>query len=189
MQHSKDAIHQQATKNLLEISRQLYGNDIAEEAYTMALSPVTRVVKFQKLQKLTQKLSDIASPITACASGCSYCCYQATSVSEVEARAISKLTGRRYLKPEDTDVFEDRKKYEGVPCTFLVNGKCSIYSERPIICRTHINASNVVEICKVGSGTSQEVPYLDTSVLTIPIGLICGVEFHDIRDWFPKELS
>lgn len=188
---SKEEIQEQAYSNLDKFANSIeaQGFNPWRDAMRAAIAPKSQIVKFQLLKEISQRISDIGSPITACGSGCNYCCYQAVSVSELEVRAISKLTGRKYTKPKNTSVHEDRKKYLGVPCTFLDKGRCSVYEERPLICRTHLNLSNVNEICKVGNDLSHDVPYLDTSALTPAIGLICGVDFHDIRDWFPKEIS
>lgn len=188
---TKEEIQVQAYSNLDKFARSIdaRGFNPWSSAMRVAVSAKSQVMKFQSLKEIATKISQIGSPITACGSGCNFCCYQSVSVSELEVRAISKLTGRSYVKPENTSVHEDRQKYLGVPCTFLDKGQCSVYEERPIICRTHLNLSNVNEICKVGDDLSPDVPYLDTSALLPAIGLICGVDFHDIRDWFTKEKS
>ena len=155
------------------------------EAKVAAFSVAPVQVKFQKLQAITSKISEMVSPKTACRNGCSYCCYQAVSISEIEAKAISKFIGKEYTKPNYSNVYENRNKYRGVACPFLKNGKCGVYEQRPLICRTHINLSQFSEICKVGSD-EMLVPYLDTTALDQPIIKVCG-EFNDIRHWFPKE--
>ena len=188
---TKEEIQVQAYSNLNKFVRiaEATGFNPWKSAAQAATSTKSQIMKFQSLKDITSKISQIGSQLTACSSSCNYCCYQSVSVCELEASAISKLTGRSYTRPKNTSVYEDRQKYMGVPCTFLDKGRCSIYEERPIICRTHLNLSNVNEICKVGNNLSSNVPYLDTSPLLSAIGLICGVEYHDIRDWFPKEKS
>lgn len=186
MNYSRELVDKEAMSNLAGIAQKLQDLDPETSAFQVATSERSQVAKFQSLQRITQSVSEIATQSTACKKGCSYCCYQSVSVCELEARAISKLTGRIYKKPEYTSVFKDRQMYRGDPCTFLSNGKCSIYAERPIICRTHVNMSCIAELCDV-TGLDQDVPYLNMSSLTLSIGLICGVEFHDIRHWFPKE--
>ena len=189
MPQTKEEIHSQALANLHTISTRMEGLSPWHSAMQVAVSHKTQIAKFQNLKQIATKISEIGAPLTACKNGCSYCCYQAVSVSELEARDISKLTGRRYVKPQVTDIKEDRQRFAGVPCVFLEKGQCSIYEARPLICRTHLNLSNNKDICKIGDPLSHDVPYLDTSPLNLPITLICGGEFHDIRYWFPKDCA
>lgn len=66
-----------------------------------------------------------------CASGCDMCCmdYRIFPVEffsildELKSRAVA-------IKPETGDLNDE-------DCVFLKNHKCTIYSSRPIICRTH----------------------------------------------------
>lgn len=75
----------------------------------------------------------------ACAPGCESCCHQQLSVFEVEAarirRALSALEDRdpglRQRVREQAAVLDDPR------CALLVEGRCSIYAERPLICRSH----------------------------------------------------
>lgn len=93
-----------------------------------------------------------SSPEAACHKGCSYCCYNQVSVSQVEAAylgfyMLSKLNQAEIADLEKrVDEFSrsaGKMKSKGVvsatheqPCIFLVNGNCSIYSARPFACRS-----------------------------------------------------
>jgi len=62
-----------------------------------------------------------------CKKGCFKCC-TIESISQVEAHVI------RLQMAEETVAFQNDDMFF---CPFLVNGTCSIYKARPIICRTH----------------------------------------------------
>lgn len=64
----------------------------------------------------------------ACAPGCSTCC-ELPSVNYLEAYIIVCAT--RNNKKKDAAVCKTG------PCPFLDNDCCSIYTSRPLICRTH----------------------------------------------------
>jgi uncharacterized protein len=63
-----------------------------------------------------------------CRAGCSLCC-QSFKILPVEYDSIKIL-----LKEQVFNINKHAKKTE---CKFLVNKECSIYENRPIICRTH----------------------------------------------------
>lgn len=63
----------------------------------------------------------------ACHEGCGICC-ELQSVNLLEAYSIYSALRHKAKKTES-----EKKK----PCVFLVNDTCSIYSSRPVICRTH----------------------------------------------------
>lgn len=92
------------------------------------------------------------SPEVACISGCSYCCHSQVNVIPIEALIIAALieTDFSYNQkgslrdgisrtrsmtngktPEETYALKD-----DLPCLFLTKGKCSIYKNRPSICRS-----------------------------------------------------
>lgn len=80
-----------------------------------------------------------------CTKGCSHCCIAGLSVFSWEADLIVKsfmalpeqekadLKKIWKLKPQPFTNVEGEKD---LPCAFLFEGSCSIYKQRPIICRT-----------------------------------------------------
>ena len=86
----------------------------------------------------------------ACRRGCSFCCYEAVSISSVEAQAIASHV-TQLPESERTPLLAKLKSYaqriqavgekrmfkERVPCPFLSteDGTCTIYSIRPYACR------------------------------------------------------
>lgn len=93
-----------------------------------------------------------------CGRGCTDCCHQIFSITEVEAAAISRLVkmvtpqarenlesnARAYL-PRRQEILRQHgyirawghlpKPETRLACPALINGECAIYSERPIVCR------------------------------------------------------
>ncbi len=94
-----------------------------------------------------------------CHLGCTGCCQQHLSVFDVEADALRELLGR--LPSATRERLRDRARAAlareadladvppplatefppnpetTVPCPALVDGACSVYDARPVICRTH----------------------------------------------------
>ena len=68
-----------------------------------------------------------------CAEGCVACCHVELSVCRVEADRI-----REHVRASEArDVLAERasKDTDG-ECVMLVDGRCAIYSARPLVCRT-----------------------------------------------------
>lgn len=74
-----------------------------------------------------------------CAAGCDRCCHQRFSVFEVEAAPIRGALAELALRDP---ALRDRIRRQGhdpdaSACALLVDGRCSVYAERPLICRSH----------------------------------------------------
>lgn len=75
-----------------------------------------------------------------CAAGCDACCHVRIGVFAVEAAPIRQALARlaatdpalrtRVRVQADDPAHQDR-------CALLVDGRCAIYAERPLICRSH----------------------------------------------------
>ncbi len=116
----------------------------------------------------------------SCHQGCGACCRQAASISPSEARGLARLVAA--MPPERRAVIEARfaaaraatapilatalddtaaagtEKFGlaylalGIACPFLEDESCSIYADRPMICREHLVSSPPVECRTPGSG-------------------------------------
>jgi Fe-S-cluster containining protein len=64
----------------------------------------------------------------SCAEGCSSCC-QAFKILPVEFHFIQESINGQQIKIN--------KSHGNEQCKFLHNNRCSIYENRPVICRTH----------------------------------------------------
>jgi Fe-S-cluster containining protein len=90
-----------------------------------------------------------------CKVGCSACCYQIVTINITDAvrianRIISmnddeidkiKKAAEKSTKINRRIKYDSQRWAEQVPCSFLVNNLCSIYDDRPVVCR----ATNTIE--------------------------------------------
>jgi len=75
-----------------------------------------------------RRLEEAHRNFLVCASGCTGCCMD-FNIFPVEFHSIfEELKGKK--------IEYNRSASEG-ECLFVVNGLCSIYESRPVICRTH----------------------------------------------------
>lgn len=128
----------------------------------------------------------------ACQRGCTACCHIAVGVLEPEARAIGERIG---VKPANV---RGRKNFKGFdfgphnPCTFLKDGECSIYENRPLACRVHFSLDADAMLCDVSTGQPWPVPYLNTlqwqtAMLRVMEATQDDVpKLGDIREFFPR---
>lgn len=119
--------------------------------------PVTpQVVRFYEA---FDKMSDQSPVPISCKPGCTYCCHYHVMVSATEvfglAEAIERLPAatRETVRKRVGEVVArtktmTREEYirTNVQCAMLLDGKCSVYTARPIACRGHHSAD--VAVCK-----------------------------------------
>jgi len=124
----------------------------------------------------------------SCKAGCGACCRQMVPISDIEAHAIAEVIERmpeerrahvmaRFadaeqrlaaIKPLDQmiEAVNGANRYEfaveyfkfGVACPFLEDESCSIYPDRPLICREYLVYTPVENCSKVGEGSIGVVP-------------------------------
>ncbi|RAU23452.1 hypothetical protein CU669_04845 [Paramagnetospirillum kuznetsovii] len=88
------------------------------------------------------------TPPMACKSGCGWCCHQQVGISVVEAVRIAvhiaalpaddaaTITTRlRELDAKTNRLTTSKRAKAKLPCAFLQDGSCSIYTVRPFRCR------------------------------------------------------
>jgi uncharacterized protein len=103
-----------------------------------------------------------ARNLVACKQGCANCCYGRVWVPQVEADFIASRTGR--IAPT-IDTIEDKQTYPirdaSRPCSFLGSDlSCTIYSSRPLVCRTHLNFEPSNELCRF-ENADRPIPLVD----------------------------
>lgn len=153
-----------------------------------AASPRAKVIL---MRQAADNLIKAASGLSPCKKGCSHCCKMATLVSLEEAQLMAKETGTPLTMPSRFNAFEEyRRKYEAVPCTFLVNNACSIYAARPMACRLHIVLEIDNTVCEIVPGEKIIAPTINVHMydkkFCEAFGDPAGMKFADIREWFPK---
>ena len=125
-----------------------------------------------KIDEFEAKLLAAYAPYISCTRGCSACCIL-QSVFPVEARSIYKtVTDEGGMEAIPASGTEDGK------CVFLSGGICSIYSSRPVICRTHgypilfegrvdFCPENFKEIKNIDSGCILDIEAVNRALVSI----------------------
>ncbi|NVB41935.1 YkgJ family cysteine cluster protein [Pseudenhygromyxa sp. WMMC2535] len=74
-----------------------------------------------------------------CRLGCDRCCHQRFSVFEVEAAPLrDALTTLEAHDPALRQRIRAQAVDEALPhCALLIDGRCAVYEQRPLICRSH----------------------------------------------------
>jgi len=112
-------------------------------------------LRFDKDLKHVINIANEEGYSITCKRGCSACCYQIVTVNITDAVKIAN----RMISMSDSDIehirlsavkatkinrkirYDSQRWGEQIPCSFLSNNSCSIYTDRPIVCR----ATNTVE--------------------------------------------
>jgi Fe-S-cluster containining protein len=145
----------------------------------------TAGMRVQWLQKASIALANAYGPASACKPGCSHCCHIPVKLTQSEAVELGKAIKRKPEKITGMTFDFDDSKFNGQPCTFLVNSECSIYEDRPSVCRTHMNMDKDELLCKTVPGMNVPVPYLDVRPITLSRVITGGRNpVADIREWF-----
>lgn len=145
--------------------------------------------KLRKVYNLVNELMEYSKPYTACDKGCSSCCNINVMISEVEAELIAQKIG---TKPVPLRASKSREVgyFNGIPCPFLKSDACSIYEDRPYVCRQHVCFDESSYWCDpIRTNDVKEMPLLrftEAEAAVLDIGkLESGGIFADIRDFFP----
>jgi Fe-S-cluster containining protein len=108
--------------------------------------------KSQRLYALADEMKGMLEPFVVCKSGCSHCCRMPTMIYLHEAKRMAQTSGRQYnfVPPSPLPMALARARaFNGNPCPFLQNDQCSIYEDRPLICRLHNSLNDDPLDCKV----------------------------------------
>lgn len=118
-----------------------------------------------------------------CAEGCDSCCHRRFSVFLIEAQpiaaaleAMQPALRERLREQADSPQHADR-------CALLVDGRCSVYEVRPLICRSHgvpVLADGAVDVCPLNF-SEHEIPrasVLNLDALNEPLAMIAQLA-HD----------
>jgi Fe-S-cluster containining protein len=133
-------------------------------------------------------VKDEYRPALHCKEGCSYCCCKPgvlTSVPELlrildhvqsvfSADEISALAerARRYASQIEGRSFDDPTD-ESVPCPLLLDGRCSVYEVRPLVCRGY-NSTNV-DACRRAHRDADELVPIFSVIKDVTDGATVGV--------------
>lgn len=117
---------------------------------TATLRIILTLLKAMTIPKTEEYLASdfVRSAKIECAAGCSHCCHQNVEVSIPEAILVSLQIAdpadpRRETILETADFIADLNQEErflcGRPCPLLVDHKCSVYENRPLLCRATLS--------------------------------------------------
>lgn len=150
---------------------------------------VGRAERLKRLWRLFDTWGESVKPSSACRSGCSDCCSISVGVLRTEAEAISRFTGRPMVEADGPEIgVRLADLFVGRPCTFLKEGKCSIYPVRPLACRGQFNLDSDNLLCRLQEGAEVPVPYADNvQLMTHMVMALGGEVMADIRQWFPPK--
>jgi Fe-S-cluster containining protein len=156
--------HSRCTKSFKDFIQQ-YEKSLSPEVFEKFLSSVDHELKLakdqissvpegktraQRLQELVdieiQKETDLK---VSCFKGCSACCHMEVEITNYESEVLSELVqkghsiNREVLKEQSLREVQDKKWSQRLSlsanrCVFLAgDGACSIYENRPVMCRRH----------------------------------------------------
>jgi Fe-S-cluster containining protein len=110
-------------------------------------------------QSIQTAIAQLApSPPLACREGCAWCCHKLVGTTAPEVFRIADYL-HQHLNPEELEIVreriirrdeerkamrEDRWSAARLPCSLLVNDRCSVYPVRPLTCRG-FNSSDAKE--------------------------------------------
>jgi Fe-S-cluster containining protein len=128
------------------------------------LRTVLGIVKLLVFGRAQQTIDEVIAnaPKLGCKDGCAYCCYQSVEVTIPEAILVAATLAdptdlRRRTVIGAARAFKglseaDRRR-TARPCPLLVDGKCSVYDDRPLMCRSlfvaesaHCRAAHIAAI-------------------------------------------
>ncbi|KVR21687.1 hypothetical protein WK13_34685 [Burkholderia ubonensis] len=190
MQDAVDRAQLEAQRNLGRINLRVAPR---KEAFSRALTGIVRSSdparkKLKRYIRVVDEIMALNAPDTACRAGCSHCCYIAVGVMQTEAELIGKAIGRKPKKVKHRDNFDGFDFGYHNPCTFLKDGRCSIYEHRPLACRMHYSLADTPDLCKLNPPETNPVPMVNTLSLNKGYVQICAPDkpvLADIRDFFP----
>lgn len=140
----------------------------------------------RKVITIANRVKTALEPYVACKAGCTHCCHMNTMIYEHEAVRLAEVTGRKMVRlpyrPLDQVALEGTR-FNGRPCTFLVENKCSVYEDRPLVCRTHHSLREDVSHCSMKSDFNHiRPPMYDPDILEVPY-MALSASYNRAEPW------
>jgi Fe-S-cluster containining protein len=158
-------------------------------ALVESIEPLDR--KVIRLRRIADMAARVIAPFTPCTKGCSACCHNTAIISELDAMQIAKTTGAPLATPArvfDAAAGDEARlayaaNYAGTACTFLKDGDCSIYADRPVVCRVHHSLEDSAAGCNGG----RQPEAVDLTEMYVAELRMMGrmMIYADIREFFP----
>jgi Fe-S-cluster containining protein len=101
----------------------------------------------------------------ACKAGCSHCCYAAVLLPHAEAEVIGRRIRREPAKAKKRKNAHDVRWGYDNPCVFLGDDeRCTIYENRPMVCRVHYSLDVDALMCEMTPPESKPVPFYNDMI-------------------------
>lgn len=134
---------------------------IRQELLRLRLQAGSFRSKRAKILKTADALNEAASDFAACKKGCGECCRMPTLIYEHEAaemaRASDRVIAKVPFRPRES-VIQVMARHYGTPCPFLIDESCSIYADRPHVCRVHLSFNDDASACSSSQRIDQRAP-------------------------------
>lgn len=163
--------------------------EAAEEAMNQIPTMNARAaIKLNKIYSVLDEYSELRAPHVACKQGCDDCCHMNLQITSLEAERIEKAAGRKAKVPR-ANTFHKPDRYAGVPCPFLKDRACSIYADRPLMCRAHASFDDDAYWCAPERMNTVTLPLVEIKPAKLAVSLVAmqakAPSFADIREFFP----
>jgi hypothetical protein len=179
-----------ADRNFAAISQHPTMETLNRELTKLMMANGSARSKWRKLREIALRINEAVIPHTVCTTGCSHCCHISVSITKHEAAVIGEAIGRTpEAVPHATpDKDAQVERYFGKPCTFLEEGRCSIYEHRPLSCILHHSVGASPALCDTRvSVTESIIPSIDMgNFWKVHALLLHDDTFADLREFFPK---
>lgn len=84
------------------------------------------------------------------------------TISQIEANLIGEKTGIKVNQLSNSKT-HNSDEFIGIPCMFLKDGSCSIYDDRPFVCRKHVWFDTSLYWCDSERSLEVEMPMIEFS--------------------------
>lgn len=146
--------------------------------------------KLRRIYAMSDELAKGRGEFIACKKGCANCCRMNVMISSLEAEKIAKASGRKAVavtRPKHHAI----GAFDGVDCPFLVDSVCTVYEDRPLVCRNHASYYVTDFACDTVNMPITDAPIVEFTGLTRALSMVSAVKgysmYADIRDFFPPQ--
>ncbi len=145
-------------------------SDKLDNRFLIEIARIVEVEKGAKASILIHKIFDglykeVPESIE-CEKGCNYCCRGSVSITETEIKEVGLYIRKTFnkkqlekvkkaatkIKKKQKSLTKEARIFDRNDCPLLVEGECSIYSSRPLMCRSAYSYSK--EACSVADSDS-----------------------------------
>ena len=163
-----------------------------EDALPEVLASVNASVKskLRRIYAMSDELANGRDQFVPCKKGCANCCRMNVMVSQLEAQQIATASGRKVValtRPKQHPI----GTFAGVDCPFHIDSVCTVYEDRPLVCRSHASYYVSNFACDTVNMPITDAPIVEFAGLTKALGMVSAIKgyavFADIRDFFPTQ--